>query len=46
MVKGSAMSLTLESLRDLLPKEFLANIRIEIRTDLESLKTSIRDLNK
>lgn len=46
MVKGSAMNLTLESLRDLWPKEFLPNIQIEIRTEFESLKTSIRDLNK
>ena len=44
--KGSAMGLTLESLRDLLSKEFLPNIRMGIRTEFESLKAGIRDWNK
>ena len=40
------MGLTLESLRDLLSKEFLPNIRMGIRTEFESLKAGIRDWNK
>jgi len=46
MIEKSATSLTLESLRDLWSKEFLPNIRMEIRTEFESLKASIRDLNR
>ena len=46
MVKESATSLTLKSLRDLWSKEFLPNIRMEIPTEFESLTVSIRDLNK
>ena len=46
MVEKSATSLTLESLRDLWSKEFLPNIRMEIRTEFESPKASIRDLNR
>ena len=46
MVEKSVTSLTLESLRNLWSKEFLPNIRMEIRTEFESLKASIRDLNR
>ena len=40
------MSLTLEKLKDLWAKEFLPNIRMEIRDEFESLKASIRNLNR
>ena len=46
MVKESATSLTWESLKDLWSNEFLPNIRMEIRTEFESLKANICDLNK
>ena len=46
MVKESATSLTLESLKDLWSKEFLPKIRMEIRTEFQLLTASIRDLNK
>ena len=46
MIEKSATSLTLESLRDLWSKEFLPNMRMEIRTEFETLKASIRDLKR
>ena len=40
------MSLTVESLKELWAKEFLPNIREEIRKEIDSLKASLLDLNK
>ena len=41
-----SMSLTVESLKELWAKEFLPNIRKEIRLEIDSLKASLLDLNK
>ena len=40
------MSLTVESLKELWAKEFLPNIRKEIRKEIDSLKASLLDLKK
>lgn len=40
------MSLTVESLKELWAKEFLLNIRKEIRKEIDSLKASLLDLKK
>ena len=40
------MSLTVESLKELWAKEFLHNIRKEIRKEIDSPKASLLDLNK
>ena len=40
------MSLTVESLKELWAKDFLPNIRKEIRKEFDSLKASLLDLKK
>ena len=40
------MSLTVESLKELWAKEFLPNIRKEIRNEIDSLKASLHDLKR
>ena len=40
------MSLTLEELKYLWAKDFLSNIRMEVRNEFESLKASIHNLNR
>ena len=40
------MSLTVERLKELWAKEFLPNIRKEIRKEIDSLKASLLDLKK
>ena len=40
------MSLTVESLKELWVKEFLLNIRKEIRKEIDSLKAGLLDLKK
>ena len=41
-----SMTLTVESLKELLAKEFLPNIRKEIGQEIDSLKASLLDLKK
>ena len=41
-----SMSLTVESLKELWAKEFLPNIRKEIRQEIDWLKASLLDLKK
>ena len=41
-----SMSLTVESLKELWAKEFLPNIRKEIRKEIDSLKASLLNLKK
>ena len=43
---SDSMSLTVKSLKELWEKEFLLNIREEIRKEVDSLKAGLQDLRK